>query len=76
MSAHPTVRYRKALDGIEPAETLTTAERERLIRVLMARGWTDFHIAMHTLWSVHTVIRIRERLGLKPNVAERSATAS
>ncbi len=76
MTRRTTIRYRKALDGIEPAETLSTAQRARLMRVLVGLGWTDVHIAVHTLWTVYTVIRIRERLGLKPNAANRSATAS
>jgi len=67
MTARVTIRYRKALDGREPAESLSSPERERLMRVLCALGWTDVHIAMHTLWTVYTVVRIRERLGLVQN---------
>lgn len=73
MTARITIRYRKALDGREPAESLSTPERERLMRVLCALGWTDVHIAVHTLWTVYTVVRIRERLEIVANVRKGAA---
>lgn len=76
MTPRTTIRYQRALAGHEPAEALSTPERDRLMRMLCGDGWTDVHIAVHTLWSVYTVVRIRERLGLKPNPANRSTTAS
>lgn len=73
MTARITIRYRKALDGRAPAESLSPPERERLMRVLCALGWTDVHIAMHTLWTVYTVVRIRERLEIVANVQKGAA---
>lgn len=68
-----TVRLRRALAGLEPAEVLPPAERDRLMRILCGYGWTDMHIAVHTLWSTYTVVRIRERLGLAVNVQKGAA---
>jgi len=66
-------RLRRALAGLDPAEMLPPAERDRLVRILCARGWTDIHIAAHTLWSTYTVGRIRDRLGIEPNRETRVA---
>lgn len=60
-------RYNLALAGRMAAEALEGTDRDRLLAVLHARGWTDLHIAVHTLWSTYTVARIRERMGLLPN---------
>lgn len=67
------LRLRRALDGLEPAEVLPPAERDRLMRILCGYGWTDVHIAVHTLWTTYTVVRIRERLGLIANVQKGAA---
>lgn len=66
-------RLHRALDGLEPAEVLPPAERDRLMRILCGYGWTDVQIAVHTLWSTYTVGRIRERLGLAANVQKGAA---
>lgn len=60
-------RYNLALAGRMAAERLDGTDRDRLLAVLLARGWTDIHIATHTLWTTYTVARIRERIGLPPN---------
>lgn len=68
MTARTTLRYRRVLAGQDPAEVLPPAERDRLMRVLCGRGWSDVHIAVHTLWSTYTVVRLRQRLGLVADV--------
>lgn len=73
MTVRATIRYQRALAGHEPAEALTTGERERLMQTLCGWGWTDHQIAVHTLWSTYTVTRIRERLGLTVNVQKGAA---
>lgn len=55
------------------AERLDGTDRDLLLAVLHARGWTDLHIAVHTLWTTYTVARIRERLGLSPNTEKGAA---
>jgi hypothetical protein len=67
----PTNRalYRRCLDGSEPAESLSMEWRERLLRILHNRGWTDCEIAVHTRMSTYTTARIRSRMRLKPNTA-------
>jgi hypothetical protein len=67
-------RLRRALAGQDPAEILPPAERDLLVRILCDRGWTDIHIAAHTLWTTYTVGRIRERLGIKANLTAGSNT--
>ena len=54
-------------EGTEPAEALTTAEREHLVYRLWALRWCDVEIAAHTRMTTYTAARIRERLGLLPN---------
>jgi len=61
--------YRKCLDGHEPAESLPTLERQRLLLVFHNRGWTDIEIAIHTRMTTYTTARIRTRLGLDANEA-------
>jgi hypothetical protein len=61
--------YRLALAGREPAEALTTEDREHLIRTLVEDGWTDLEIADHTRTRQFVVARIRDRIGLRPNPA-------
>lgn len=61
--------YRHALRGQLPAEALTNrGDREQLIHQLWQAGWTDTQIAAHTMWTSHTVERIRDRLNLAANV--------
>jgi len=73
---HP-LQYRAALDGREPAEALTTADRARLVAELVARGWDVQRIAAHTRQTTYTTARIRDRLvaaGVTtPNLEERTA---
>jgi hypothetical protein len=61
--------YRKCLDGHEPAESLPTLERQRLLLVLHNRGWSDTEIAVHCRMTLYTTARIRSRIGLSPNEA-------
>jgi hypothetical protein len=64
------VRYRNALAGNEPAETLPTRERELLVAELHARKWTDREVAAHCRMTTYTAARIRTRLGLPLNFDE------
>lgn len=66
-------RYNLALAGRMAAEALEGTDRDRLLAALHARGWTDLHIAVHTLWSTYTVARIRDRMGLSPNTQKGAA---
>lgn len=59
--------YRRCLDGHEPAESLPTLDRRRLVLTLHNRGWTDVQIAVHTRMTTYTTARIRSLIGLKPN---------
>ena len=60
--------YRHALRGQLPAEAITNrGDREQLVHTLWAAGWSDVEIATHTMWTSHTVERIRDRLELPPN---------
>ena len=61
--------YRRARLGLEPAEVLQTSDRRRLVLELHAAGWPDAEIAAHTRMTGYTTTRIREELGLLPNVA-------
>lgn len=68
--------YRRCLEGLEPAEVLSTRDREGLVAELVAeRGWSDTAIAAHTRMTEYTTARIRTRLGLKPRLqpTERAA---
>ena len=69
---HP-IHYRAALAGREPGEALNGADRELLVRTLVAWGWTDLRIAEHTRMTTYTTCRIRERIGLAANQPERRA---
>jgi hypothetical protein len=59
--------FRAAFRGEIPAEVLTTADRELLVRLLVRDGWSDEQIAGHTRMTCYTTMRIRDRLGLQPN---------
>lgn len=63
--------YTACLSGQLPAESLPTTDRERLIQVLHGRGWTDVEIAVHTSMTTYTLARIRNRIGLTANVAQK-----
>jgi hypothetical protein len=65
--------YAGCLSGQLPAEALSTADRDRLVRLLHRRGWTDTQIAVHTSMTTYTTVRIRSRLGLSPNDAQKGA---
>jgi hypothetical protein len=65
--------YQLCLDGARPAEELPAYLRDRLITRLHGEGWTDVEIAVHTYMTLYTTVRIRNRLGLSPNAAERGA---
>lgn len=70
---HPMVArrlYTACLEGRLPAEVLPTALRERLVRALHRRGWTDPEIATYTCMTTYTTARIRQRLALRPNRSE------
>lgn len=71
----PTNRtqYRRCLAGDEPAEVLSAEWRQRLVRALHARGWADAEIAVHTRMTLYTTARIRSRMRLKPNQAQKGA---
>lgn len=53
--------------GRMPAEALERTWRDQLVFELVAAGWTDLQIAVHTRMSTYTTVRIRERLGLATN---------
>ncbi len=54
--------------GREPAESLTTRDREDLVCLLVHDlGWSDPEIAEHCRMTLYTVARIRGRLGLSAN---------
>lgn len=60
-------QIRMAMQGLLIAEELPTKARERLFTELHALGWTDLEMAEHTRTTPYTTVRIRERLGLRPN---------
>jgi hypothetical protein len=57
--------WRACLDGREPAESLTPALRERLVAILLGRGWPVAAIAEHTFMSTYTADRICSRVRLR-----------
>lgn len=59
--------FEACLAGREPAESLPTELRTRLVGQLVAQGWTDAEIAALTRMSTYTTARIRSRDGLTPN---------
>jgi acetyl-CoA carboxylase carboxyltransferase component len=68
------LQYQAALDGIEPAEALTEADRHRLVTQLHAAGWTDLEIAKHARMTLYTTARIRgDLLGLPANQGRAAA---
>lgn len=54
--------------GREPAESLDPRDREDLVAGLAGRGWTDLEIAVLTHMTTYTTARIRDRIGLPPNL--------
>lgn len=65
--------YAGCLGGQIPAEALSPPDRDRLVRLLHRRGWTDTQIAVHTFMTTYTTARIRSRLRLAPNSEQRGA---
>lgn len=61
-----TERWRACWEGIEPAESLDTTERELLVAFLVEARLTDRVIAAHTRMTLYTTARIRQRLELDP----------
>lgn len=60
--------FHSALLGNTPGEALSAYDRRVLVATLVGRGMTDVDIARHTLWTLYTVDRIREHIGLDRNV--------
>jgi hypothetical protein len=70
--------YRACLAGELPVEILALSDpddRDRLIRELWSRGWTDVEIAAHTRQTTYTTGRIRAHLGLAANPKATGAAA-
>lgn len=65
--------WQGCVSGQIPAERLPTDDRERLVRLLHRRGWTDSQIGQHCSMTTYTTARIRSRLGLGPNEAQKGA---
>lgn len=61
----PKLLWRACLDGREPAESLPTADRERLVELLMDHGWPLEVIADHTFMTTYTTGRICDRIRLR-----------
>lgn len=66
LRAHPLL-YLRALKGLEPAETLPTILRHRLVAELHHVGLSDVEIAAGTYMTTYTASRIRKDLRLAPN---------
>ena len=65
--AHHRV-WLRCWEGREPAEALSTRDREDLVWDMVHQlGWTDHEIAEYTRMTPYTVARIRDRLGLTAN---------
>jgi hypothetical protein len=64
-SVSPKLLWRACLDGREPAESLPSALRERLVSILLGRGWSVVDIAEHTFMTTYTTGRIRDRVRLR-----------
>lgn len=67
LNADDPMAYLAVRRGLEPAESLTTEDRERLVAELHGLGWSDVQIAELTWMSTYTTARIRARLGLTAN---------
>lgn len=59
--------YSRVRRGKEPAETLPTILRHRLVAELHHMGLTDIEIAERICMTTYTAMRIREGLSLPPN---------
>ncbi|AUM18272.1 hypothetical protein CSW53_18120 [Rhodococcus ruber] len=59
--------YRLVREGREPGELLSPYDRRILIRNMHREGATDQDIALVTRWTLFTVARLRDELGLPPN---------
>lgn len=57
--------WRACLDGREPAESLSMEQRERLVALLLGRGWPLDVIAVHTFMTTYTTARICDRIRLR-----------
>lgn len=64
-SVSPKLLWRACLDGREPAESLPMEMRERLVSLLLDRGWPLDVIAEHTFMTLYTTGRICERIRLR-----------
>lgn len=60
--------YRACVAGQAPAEALPADLRARLVAELVHHGWTDVQIAAHTRMTTYTTARIRDSIGLEPNL--------
>lgn len=60
-----TLLWRACLEGREPAESLSMEQRERLVVLLLDRGWPQALIAEHTQLSTYTTARICDRIRLR-----------
>lgn len=64
IGGHRRELWRACLRGQEPAESLSTGEREHLVMSLAGAGWSDLRISVHTRETEYTVARIRRRAEL------------
>lgn len=61
---HP-LQYRAALQGLEPADALTTRDRHRLVALFIDSGLSDVEIADRTRMTTYTTNRIRREIFLR-----------
>jgi hypothetical protein len=64
-SVSPKLLWLACLDGREPAESLSAELRERLVALLLDRGWPVAVIAEHTFMTTYTTGRICDRIKLR-----------
>lgn len=75
LQAEDPMVYLACRRGIEPAESLTTDDRARLVAELHGLGWSDVQIADHCRMTTYTTGRIRGRLGHTANHHQRRTAA-
>lgn len=61
-------QFDDALAGKIPGEALSAYDRRVLVSVLHSRGYSDRQIADRTQWTLYTTARIRDHIGLDPNL--------